>query len=139
MRPYIIEGQIEVGESALLVYGLPEYQVNKLGSLIVRQLDALYACRSQYPVEVLEDYSKVYSACKVGGNWRIVTDCNPAFDLGGYTFYPHLCDGRPRLAEAMAKSVCFWLNLFGGVTDETVPVRGVWNHSYLVGGVGSRG
>ena len=78
----------------------------------MRQLDALYVLREQYPVARLEGYGVVYSACKVGRSWRIVTDCNSAFNLGGYTFYPHLCDGRPKLAEAMAKSVCFWLNLF---------------------------
>lgn len=97
--------------SLMLTYGLTDRQAKKLGHLVMSQLAALYACRFQYPVQGLPDYSLVYSACKVGRSWRIVTDCNPAFDLGGYTFYPHLCDNRPRLAEAMAKSVCLWLNL----------------------------
>lgn len=65
----------------------------------MRQLDALYALREQYPVARLEGYGVVYSACKVGRSWRIVTDCNSAFNLGGYTFYPHLCGcGRLRLS-----------------------------------------
>lgn len=119
MVPYIIEGEFRY----MLVYGLSEYQANKLGPLIIRQLDALYACREHYPVHELPDYSLVFSACKVGTLWRIVKDCNPAFDLGGFTFYPHLCDNRPLLAEAMARSVCFWLNLnigHGGGYSETV-------------------
>ena len=113
--------------------------MDRLGNLIMRQLDALYVLREQYPVARLEGYGVVYSACKVGRSWRIVTDCNSAFNLGGYTFYPHLCDGRPKLAEAMAKSVCFWLNLFGGVPGETVQMRRVREHSQMAGGAGSRG
>ena len=57
----------------MLVYGLPEHHVDRLGNLIMRQLDALYALREQYPVARLEGYGVVYSACKVGRSWRIVT------------------------------------------------------------------
>lgn len=94
--------------------GLPEYQLEKLPSAAIQQLKLLYDCRELYPQKELPDYKLVYSACKTKEGWRVVTDCNLAFDLGGITFYPHRCDNRPQLAERLAKSVCFWLNLRGG-------------------------
>lgn len=113
--------------------------MDRLGNLIMRQLDALYVLREQYPVARLEGLRGSLFCLQGWEELRIVTDCNSAFNLGGYTFYPHLCDGRPKLAEAMAKSVCFWLNLFGGVPGETVQMRRVRDHSQMAGGAGSRG
>lgn len=92
-------------------YGLTDAQAGRLGPCVMAQINALYACRVQYAQTELPDYSYVCSACRVGNRWRTVTDCNTAFDMGGYTFYPHLCDNRPELAKAMANSICFWLNL----------------------------
>lgn len=92
-------------------YGLTEAQAGRLGPYVMAQINALYACREQYAQKELPDYSYVCSACRVGSRWRIVTDCNTAFNMSGYTFYPHLCDNRPELAKAMANSICFWLNL----------------------------
>lgn len=84
---------------------------SKLPDVVKLQLDAIYQQREEYAVEALPDYQLVYAACLVGGQWRLVTDCNSAFDLYGFTFYPHLCDGRPGLAKAMAEAVRIWLTV----------------------------
>ena len=94
-----------------MMYGLSEYQMAKLPKQAFSFLSSIWNCKDKYPVVQLPDYSLVYSACCVGGKWVVITDCNVAFNLSGFTFYPHLCDSRPEMAKAMAKVVCLLFNL----------------------------